>query len=1303
MKIVIKWWTTIFIVLVCYIYGNAQQSTIRFDHLTIKQGLVQSTINALLQDQHGFIWIGTQDGLCRYDGYNFLTFKRDLHNANSISNNYITSLAEDQHGFLWIGTSEGGLNRLDPDRKVFKVYRSDSKQLGSISSNAIINIYIDRDDTLWVATFNTGLNRYDAQTDRFIHYEHKDDDPNSLDSNIVSQIYQDAKGQHWIITNRSLSRLDVQTGKFYSYNESKDDREFHRSGITALCGDQQGLIWFASRNNGLKRFDPATNKITTFHPNTKDINDSKTISSDQVMALLCDQNGKMWIATYNGLNCYDAKTETFTKYYHDPNEPTSLIDNAVRKLAQDRDGAIWLGTFDQGVDRFNPKGYKFATFKRDLQNANSFSSNNVKAILEDREGNLWVGTTQTGLDRYNPKTAKIDHFTNNLKDALSLPSNNINYIFQDRDGTLWIATDHGLVVFDREREKFLTKYRDFELTQYFPDGSVIYIYQDQNGKLWFGTNGSRLVSYDPTTSNFRTYLKANKDNEKGLSSARVTCVYQDHNGVRWFGTVGGGLNRYDEKNDSFISYLFDVNDPSTISGNRVTAICEDKANRLWIATTEGLNIFNPQTSTFTRYGTSEGLTNEFIYGMLVDNDGNLWLSTNKGLIRFDPQKEQFRVYDYTDGLPSDEFNWGAFSKSSKGELFFGTVDGFTRFFPDQIKDNLHIPPLAITTFEVADNRMNHISAREFLRSLTDAIVLPYHHNYLKFDFAALNFNHPEKNRYSYILEGLDHDWKRNTLQHSVNYNALAPGYYTFRMRGTNNDGIENPAEIAIAIIINPPLWATWWAYTIYLLGIASLIYSIYRYRLNFFRKQNRLLEVKVDERTTEITKKNDLLKSKNDELEKKNIELIASNKRADRIFSALAQALPGTVLDNKYRLDEKIGAGGFGAVYRATNLIIQRPVAIKIFKPSPGNDSAIGLERFQQEAVSACRVNHPNAVAVLDSGISTDGIAYLVMELLEGHTLTSEISLKGALPIMRVAEIVLSICNVLHKAHSVGIVHRDIKPDNIFINKTADGEIIKVVDFGIAKLMEEHRDEHQVDLTAPGGIIGTPGYMAPERILQNAYDGRSDIYSLGIMIYEMLIGVPPFKQETSVAVMMMAHINELPPPLHTIDPDIDPAISEIVSRVLAKDPAQRFTAREMAEQLAQALKIEVKWLDNVDGESIDEQGNHDLKTIIVSSTDERGTRVVTTNPNAQNTDNINLEANILSSNVTLVKKDSDAIKNGTDSENITLIKERDSKRANDNNGSDTTNMTLIKNSNSASNITLIDPNNRSDKSSKSDK
>jgi serine/threonine protein kinase len=358
-----------------------------------------------------------------------------------------------------------------------------------------------------------------------------------------------------------------------------------------------------------------------------------------------------------------------------------------------------------------------------------------------------------------------------------------------------------------------------------------------------------------------------------------------------------------------------------------------------------------------------------------------------------------------------------------------------------------------------------------------------------------------------------------------------------------------------------------------------MVYGVYRVRLRALRRTTRQLEARVAERTAELVRaqaetqrKNTELDAKVAELARKNLELEESHRRADVIFSALADVLPGIVLDDKYRLEEKIGTGGFGAVFRATHLTLGREVAVKVFRPTPGNDSPQNLERFRAEGATACRVNHPNAVQIFDSGISAEGIAFLVMELLHGRTLADEISDGHTVSLRRCAEILEVMCSVLSAAHDKGLVHRDVKPDNVFLHKSPGGEeLVKVVDFGIAKLMGLDAVSPR-DVTGTLGLVGTPSYMAPERFGGEPYDARSDVYSVGVTLFEMITGRLPFPHDDRpVFDVVLRQLTEAPPEVASLNALVPETAARAVMRCLAKDPAARPTLRELAQTFAAAI------------------------------------------------------------------------------------------------------------------------------------
>jgi serine/threonine protein kinase len=677
---------------------------------------------------------------------------------------------------------------------------------------------------------------------------------------------------------------------------------------------------------------------------------------------------------------------------------------------------------------------------------------------------------------------------------------------------------------------------------------------------------------------------------------------QDQNGDLWIGTYGG-LSLL--KDGHFTNYTT----ANGLAGQVVFSIYEDQPGSLLIGTDSGLHHFS--NGKFTVLTTKDGLFDDIAFNILADEQGNYWLSCNQGIYRFNKKDladyERKAIasipcvsYGRLDGMKSKQCNGSsqpASWQASTGQLWFATEKGVSMIDPKNIKLNLLPPPVRLDRI-IVDNQI--INAE-------DGLIFAPGKERFELHYAGLSLIAPAKVKFKYMMVGFDKDWIEADTRRVAYYTNLPPGDYQFKVSACNNDGIWNEAGAAFHFQLKPPFTRTWWAYLCYILATAGIGYSIMRLRLQTLEKRNLLLETKVAERTAEIARSKEEIDKKNrelaekidqlrisqDETEKKNRELaiknealikskedlVESHKQAELIFSALSDVLPGTVLADKYRLDEKIGSGGFGAIFRATHLDMQRQVAVKVFRPTAGNASKEALDRFRLEAISACRINHPNAIAVLDSGVSTGGIAYLVMELLNGRTLAEELDEKRQLSPQRCAEIIIPICDVLGEAHSLGIIHRDIKPENIFLHKTRDGEIVKVFDFGIAKILSGEAEESMSNLTGMGNLIGTPTYMSPERLSNRPYDGKSDVYSVGIMFYEMLAGRAPFEDwDGNIWSVINMHLHEEPPPLIYFVKDLPATVEKVVLSAMVKDPEKRPSARDLAQSITTALMIKASEL-----------------------------------------------------------------------------------------------------------------------------
>ncbi len=835
----------IFVTLTCFIdirlsAAGIHPHQVKFEQISLEQGMSQSSVRCILQDSRGFMWMGTEDGLNKFDGYSFTVYKPNPDDPHSISSNFIRSICEDHAGNLWIGTNGGGLNRYDRTSGKFIRYMHDPDDDNSISNNYVLSIVEDRSGIIWLGTDGGGLNAFDPSTETSTHYRHDPHDPGSISSDAVLVVYMDQSGILWLGTsNGGLNRFDRTMERFTTYrHDPGDPKSLSADFVQAICEDDEGTLWIGTDGGGLNRYDRQKNH---FHHFRHDPDDPYSISEDRIWCLYVDRTGIIWIGTdVGGLNLFVAEDEKFIRFQNEPNDPNSLSNDNVFSIYEDRLGVLWFGTEVGGVNKLDRDKGKFVHIHRDPTTQNTLNNNHVWSIYEDRNGILWIGTRSGGLNRYNRISGTYTHYTHDPDDPNSLPSNHVRAIYEapSQPGILWLGTDHGgLSRFDPGEERFRNYLRDPDDPRSIGGNRVYSILEDRNGVLWVGTRTGGLNKFDPEKESFIHY-RYDPDNPTSLSHDFIYKIYEDREGILWVGTFAGGLNRYEPEKDCFIRYRAHTNDPHSLSSDCVLTIHEDITGKLWIGTGGGgLNGFDRENETFVRYGTDDGLLNEVVYGILEDTSGNLWISTNNGLSRFNPAKTTFKNYTVQDGLQSDEFNGGAYFRSARGEMFFGGINGINAFYPEQIRDNPHIPPIVITSFRKLNREM--ILPKSI--SDIDELTLSYRDYVFSFEFAALDYTAPEKNMYAYKMEGLDENWiYTDAGKRFANYTTLPPGTYTFRVKGSNNDGVWNEEGASIKIIITPPFWKAWWFRILVSLVVIMIAAILYMRRLHGVRMEIEL-------------------------------------------------------------------------------------------------------------------------------------------------------------------------------------------------------------------------------------------------------------------------------------------------------------------------------------------------------------------------------------------------------------------------------------------------------------------------------
>ncbi len=799
----------------------SQQNIVQFEHINLKDGLSQGSVYCVLQDQKGFLWFGTQDGLNKYDGYQFTVYRHDKHNNNSLSDNCINALYEDSNGYVWIGTLSGGLNRFDRHTNSFKSFQVRKNDPESISSNTISCIFQDHSGKLWVGTDN-GLNRMDGE--RFIKFSNAQSNSFDISGNSVTCIYEDSQKKLWFGTTQGLNRYDPSTQSFQRVPLSPKADQNKFNSITSVYEDKNRNLLVGTNGGGLFQ--------CALSPNSSALPDFKLVTFpgiqlNEVSSLLSDPNGNIWIGYQEeGLIRWNPVSNEHIHIRTNPVQPNSLSNDRVSALFFDKFGNLWVGTLN-GINKLNLSNQKFASYQNkpgipgDIRNS-------VFAITKDKDGNIWTGT-RGGLFCLNTKQELIEY--RHQPESPGSREDAIRSIYIDKNERLWIGTEKGTL----EMVDPVTKtFHAIEIDARWRENPIYAIRQDDDNVLWLGTMEG-LYSMDPASKQIRNY-DWQETIQTGTKRREIRSIEIDDIGNLWIGTRGAGLFYFDKQKEAFTNFQNDPNDSLSISNNVIACIhIEKKSNTIWIGTASGFNKFLPREKKFNSYTESDGLPNDVVYGVLPDDDEFLWLSTNNGVAKFDPKRETFRRYDVSDGLQSSEFNAGAYYRSQDGELFFGGINGYNSFYPRQVKDNTLLPEIVLTGFKVLNEDVGLPASLEH----TDTITLTHKDYVFSFEFSAIHLTAPEKNRYAYMLEGFDEDWVYTQRQFAT-YTNLDPGRYTFKVKASNNDGVWNEKGLSINIFIRPPFWQTWWFYAFVALLIGGVILTLYKLRVGQIRKEEKL-------------------------------------------------------------------------------------------------------------------------------------------------------------------------------------------------------------------------------------------------------------------------------------------------------------------------------------------------------------------------------------------------------------------------------------------------------------------------------
>lgn len=946
---------------------NAQIEYVEGERLSIANGLSSNSIWSILQDSRGFLWIGTDNGLNRFDGYNIKIFKNDPGDSTSLSSNSVESIYEDRSGRLWIGT-HCGLNQFDPYSETFLRYVHDPNDPNSLSANHVstINqdksgslwigvwgvsdqaslnklelsdpvhfgsqadvpiqhgskfiryklhqdiqnsktsgvrvtcIIVDSSEALWMGTLENGLKKFIPQTGLVEHYRHDPNNPNSIAGDRIRPVTIDSMGFIWIgIWDAGLDRLDPRTGDiFHLQHDPSDAASLAGNNPLFLYADPGGIMWVAI-GTVLSGYDSRMNLQTRFSISKK--TNVNYYASDGIGFIFQDRSRILWIGTgKNGLVKINRRPRAFVHYQHNPVDPNSLFSNDIQSLYKDRSGNIWITAYGNGISRFDPDAETFKHFQHDLAEPSSLSHNYVASFCEDRFGYIWLGTW-AGISRFGPKSETFTNFLNKHLKAQEYKAGSIKHIYEDNSGNLWFGTFNGglyeltastlmtksidnsneqsanIIAVDlppkgvsvtKEFDALFNINRKFYIYKHDPSdstsishNSIRGIYEDRSGNLLVTTaNGINLLNRKKRTFINITHKAGFSENYGAYERQRF---FEDYYGKLWFFSPTLGLCQLNlSKSNAERFKIVDHEFPDDALKNQYdfyATLAPDNSitKNIWISSKYGLHKFDANANNFiNHFSEKDGLSTNWAGQIIGDDFGKLWLLSSKGLSVFRenaPHGEQFHLFTAKDGIINSPY--GNHLKGAKGEIFWGGANGLYRFFPENMKNNPHIPPVVLTELRIFNKVVQPDTTITHIKHIT----LAHNENSFSFSFAALDYTRSRLNQYAYFLDGFDKNWKNNGNNTVANYTNIPPGNYVFRVKGSNDSSVWNEQGASVIVTITPPWWHSNWAYVFYFLLTILTLYGWRRFDVKRTQLKN---ELKLKQFEAEKLKEVDHLKSR---------------------------------------------------------------------------------------------------------------------------------------------------------------------------------------------------------------------------------------------------------------------------------------------------------------------------------------------------------------------------------------------------------------------------------------------------------
>jgi ligand-binding sensor domain-containing protein/PAS domain-containing protein len=868
-----------FLVLLVFSLVNAQNQFIQFQNYSTTEGLSVGVVYDFVEDNTGYLWVATQDGLNRFDGYSFKVFRSDGSDSTIVDNN-IFRLEKDESGNIWAGSERYGLSVVNTQTNKITNYIHSKDDKTSLSSNRIRKIRSDFFGNIWVAT-NKGINKFISKDKTFKTY---------LNKEYVSDIFVDSEGTLWIGTFSGLFSYNPTLDKFVKVKPEKKFRMLGRV-VLSITEDINKNLWIAS-NNDINIYNKKKN---TFHNLRNREGYFKKFPRIQTVNMMTDRNGNIWITTSlfnspgHGLYFFNSTTEEFTLYKHSKIENNTLSGNDTRVVYETKNGLIYSGSFGGGFSKIRySQSEHFKSFSYKPNSEQSIPDpENIFTLFTTSDDNVIFGSAREGFSIYDKNKNK---FTSFRKENSALKTNlGFSAFFRDSYGKTWIGSDKGLYSFD---EKTYQIKEEKELEKKLENKNISSIFEDSKKNLWISTTVA-LYRYNPTTKEIIT-LKNDPKNPTTIADPVLHTIVEDDYGYIWGATFLNGVERINISTLQASHYKSDPKNPNSLTNNSINSLARDKTGNIWIGSNRGLNKLNPKSGVLKKYTINNGLVNDQIYSIIEDDANNIWFTTSNGLTRLNYLTDNIKFFTREDGLPGNEHNSGAYAKDRDGNLYFSGPLGAYYFHPNRLITNKNQAHVAINKIEVNYKELKTDTVSNFLKKL----YLNYDQNTLAFDISGLDFTNPKKNKYKYVLEGMHEKWINAGTNRFINYTNLPSGNYTLRIKASNNDGVWTTEDKSLAIFIKPHFSETWWFRTIITLLIALAVFLFYLSKMKSAQRQREILEKTVDERTKELQEKNQEVALANDNLAKENdirrqteAALLAANKESEAILRNVKEGL----------------------------------------------------------------------------------------------------------------------------------------------------------------------------------------------------------------------------------------------------------------------------------------------------------------------------------------------------------------------------------------------------------------------------